>query len=353
MRAFIFLFLTIGALFLSLAQSTQNDKSLLESFMSKKAQKGFSGVIFVAKQGKILIEQGYGYANEAQNIPNSPEIVFDIGSITKQFTGAAILHLQMEGKLKVTDKLSAYFDKVPADKEGITLHHLLTHSAGFPGAIGRDYSAISTEEFMEKAFKTPLKFSPGTKYTYSNVGYSILGIILEQVSGKSYEAYLRENLWIPSGMEHTGYLLPKFAAEDLAVGYTQEKAWGRPTDKKWDTEGPYWHLKANGGVLSTVKDMYAWHQALAGIDILDDSAKAQYYAPHIEEGKGSGTYYGYGWVHVPTRKGTTLYMHNGGNGIFFADMLRFIEEEITVIILSNKARRADDRLAFELAKIIR
>ena len=342
--------------FLFLGVQGQNAlENELDSYLSKLETKGFSGSILVAQMGEILLEQGYGYANKEKGIENTPETVFDIGSITKQFTGAAILHLEMEGKLRVENKLSDYFEEVPEDKLQITLHHLLTHSAGFPGAIGPDYQELTTEEFVKKAMQTGLKFEPGSQYRYSNVGYSLLGIILEKISGQSYEAYLRKHLWLPARMAQTGYLLPSYPSDAIAFGYQgkKEKNWGRPIDKKWGEDGPYWHLKANGGVLSNLKDMYAWHQALLGNDLLDDSAKAKYFYPHVAEGPKARSSYGYGWVHVPTPRNTTLYMHNGGNGIFFADFLRYIDEGITIILLSNHARREDENLAFRLAKIVR
>ncbi|WP_159025639.1 serine hydrolase [Aquimarina sp. Aq78] len=332
------------------SNATVTNKEKLSNYLNELEKSGFSGSVLVAQKGKVLLEKGYGYSNRENKIKSTSETVFDIGSITKQFTGAAILKLEMQGKLSVEDKLSKYISNIPDDKKDITLHQLLTHSSGFQSAIGDDYENISTQEFIKEAFKRKLLFKPGTKFTYSNVGYSFLGIIIEEVSGISYEEYLMKHLWKPSGMHQTGYKKPLF--KDIAVGYRKNKHWGKPIDKKWGVDGPYWHLKANGGVLSTTQDMYKWHQAMLGDKILDATAKTKYYGKHIEEGEGAGSYYGYGWAIFPTPRNTELIAHNGGNGIFFADMWRYLDEDITIIMMTNAVDRKFENIASQIAGIL-
>ncbi len=325
-------------------------KEKIINYLDQLEDNGFSGSVLVAQHGKILLEKGYGYSDRENKVKYTETTVSTIGSITKQFTGAAILKLEMEGKLSVTDKLSTYFENVPNDKKDITLHHLLTHSAGLPPAIGDDYEKITTKEFMQKTLSRELLFNPGTEYEYSNVGYSVLGIIIEKLSGMSYEAYLSENLWIPVGMYQTGYQMPSFG--DIAVGYRKDRKWGRTTERAWANDGPYWHLRANGGVLSTVQDMYKWHLALLENKILDENAKKKLYGKHIEEGEGAGSYYGYGWAIFPTPRNTELIAHNGGNGIFFADMWRYLEEDITIIVMTNSVKRSYERMTSQIAGIL-
>ncbi len=336
------------------AQSGTKEDSVtntkLDTYLNQLEENNFSGSVLVAQNGKILLEKGYGYANRDQSVLCAPSTVFDIGSITKQFTGAAILKLEMQRRLSVQDKLSDYFTDLPQDKKDITLHHLLTHSSGLPPAIGDDYTEIGAQEFVNEAFGRKLLFEPGSAYEYSNVGYSILGIIIEKVSGASYEEYLTKHLWMPAGMNQTGYQQPKFG--EIAVGYKNHKKWGKPTDKKWSANGPYWHLKANGGVLSTVQDMYKWHLALLDNKILDAKAKAKYFKKHIEEGEGANSYYGYGWAIFPTPRNTELIAHNGGNGIFFADMWRYLDEDITIITMTNAVNRKVERITSNIAGIL-
>jgi CubicO group peptidase (beta-lactamase class C family) len=320
-------------------------------YLSIIEHQGFHGAVLVVQEGKNVISEGYGLSDIDKIIPNTDSTIFDIGSITKQFTGAGILKLEMAGKLSVNDLMSKYFDGVPDDKKDITLHHLLTHSAGFPGGIGGDYEDISTADFVSRALNTRLKFKPGSDYNYSNVGFSLLAIIIEKVSGQSYENFLRENLFLPAGMEATGYLMPKWNGSLMATGYRNDNRWGKPTEK-WTSGQVSWHLKGNGGILSTVKDMYKWHEALLTDDILSPQAKAKFYKPHVREGQGADSFYGYGWAIFPTPRNTDLIAHNGGNGVFFADFWRYLEEDITIIVMCNSSNRYAERIASQIAGIL-
>lgn len=157
----------------------------IDSFMLRAVEAGFDGSLLVLRDGKPILDKGYGLRDREAKLPNTPATVHAIGSITKQFTSACILKLQEGGRLSVQDSLGKYFTDAPADKRDITLHQLLTHSAGFPGAIGDDNEPIDGGAFATLAMKAPLGFKPGTGYEYSNVGYSLLGIIVEKVSGMS------------------------------------------------------------------------------------------------------------------------------------------------------------------------
>ena len=343
---------SIAFLFFLLLSScaAQEPNQKLISFLDNLDEEGYSGTVLVAQNGEVIYKNGFGYSDREKGIKNKPSTVITTGSITKQFTGAAILKMEMMGKLNVGDLMSKYIENVPEDKSGITLHHLLTHSAGFPGAIGSDDENIGARTFLEKAMKVELSFDPGSQYDYSNVGYSILGIIIEKVTGATYEQFLKQYLFDPAGMKKTGYVLPDYNEAELAVGYERgETTWGKLTEKNWGNEGPGWHLMGNGGIMSTVEDMYKWHQALLGTTILSKAAKEKLYSRHIEEGEGSGTYYGYGWAIFPTPRNTDLITHNGGNGIFFADFLRYLEEDITIMVMTNAASRKYESLPFQIA----
>lgn len=305
------------------------------------AAKGLSGVLLIAKDGRIVLNKGYGLANREKQISYTPKTVFDIGSLTKQFTGAAILKLEMQGKLRTSDKIAKYFKDVPPDKADITLHQLLTHSAGLVGDVGTDdYQKMSRDEIIKLTLNSKLLSVPGEKYKYSNVGYSLLGAIIELITGKTYERYLHDNLFKPAGMKETGYVIPKWSRANLAVGYENDgKAWGTPLDHPWDTDGPYWNLRANGGILSTVGDLYKWHLALEGEKILSKAAKEKYFAPHVPEQPARTSFYGYGWVTQKTRRDTRLIWHDGGNGFFFANFQRYVDERTVIIVATNTPKR--------------
>jgi CubicO group peptidase (beta-lactamase class C family) len=325
----------------------------LDDQMKKLEAGGFSGVLLVAKGGGVILAKGYGMADRDKKIPVTADTVMCIGSITKQFTGAAILKLETQGKLRVTDPITRYFKDVPDDKTGITLHHLLTHSAGFVGELGDDYQKIGRDDFIRLALKSKLRSKPGERHHYSNVGYSLLGAIIEIVTGQSYERYVHDQLFVPAGMMKTGYLLPRWTPNELAHGYLRNgKDWGTMRDKPWDSDGPYWHLRANGGILSTAGDMYRWHLSLLGETVLPKSAKEKYFTPHIREGPAARSHYGYGWVIERTPRGTTLITHNGGNGIFAADCYRYIDDNVFLFIASSVAGKSAIGASDHLLRII-
>ena len=307
----------------------------INKHMTKIEEIGYSGAILVAKEGKIILAKGYGYAHRENKVPFHTNTAFDIGSITKQFTGAAILKLEMMDRLSTDDLITKYFENIPDDKKSITLHHLLTHSAGFPEALGFDYKTTPREDFIRLAFESKLKYQPGERYLYSNVGYSILAAIIEIITGDSYEKFLHDFLFLPAGMNFTGYCLPDWKENQVSHGYRGKDYFGQPNKKNWADDGPWWHLRGNGGIISTIHDMYKWHLALEDEEILSKEAKKKYYTPHILEGPGADTHYGYGWVVAKSSRGTKVYMHNGGNPYFANDCYRYVEDDVFVYIASN------------------
>ena len=325
----------------------------IDSFLTATTAAGFNGSVLVMRGDSVLLDKGYGSRDREQHLPNTPATVHAIGSITKQFTAACILKLQEGGRLKVTDRMSAYLNGVPADKAGITLHHLLTHSAGFPGAIGDDNEAIDGGAFTTLAMATPLEFAPGTSYAYSNVGYSLLGIIVEHVSGMAYERYLHDSLLVPAGILRTGYRLPDWSKEELAIGYRKDGTrWGTMLDHPVVNGGPGWHLRANGGILSTTHDMAAWLNALRTNKVLSEASTDAMFTPHVAEGEGANSHYGYGWALFTTKRGTRLITHNGGNGVQFADVLWYPEEGVRIVLMSNANKRGMQDIAWEVARMI-
>jgi CubicO group peptidase (beta-lactamase class C family) len=323
------------------------------SYLSELEKAGFYGTVLVELNSKIIISEGFGFSDTYEQIVNTPATIFDIGSITKQFTAAAILKLEMQGQLSTEDEISKFFELIPADKELITIHDLLRHQSGLISNVGKDYEIITEAEFLNKVFSSNLRFETGTSFSYSNAGYSLLAIIIEKVTGHSYETYLYKNLWEPANMEMTGYTRPDFDPDLIATGYHIDgRVWGKPTDKEWDNSSPYWHLKGNGGILSTIEDLYKWHKCLMTEIVLTNTAKQKYYHPTLRPGESETSFYGYGWDISKTSRNTTRIWHNGGNNILYADFLRYIDENITLIMLSNKSHPNFDNLNFEIAKII-
>ncbi len=325
----------------------------LEKYLQSLEKKGFSGTILIAKKQEIIKHRAYGMRDKAEGLKNQKNTIFDIGSVTKQFTAAAILKLEMQGKLSVSDPISKYFAEIPRDKKEITIHQLLTHTSGLVASVGNDYEEISEKDFLNRVFALELKSPVGQKFRYSNVGYSLLSIIIEKVSGIRYETYLNEALFNPAGMQNTGYRLPSWDSNSIAKGYLKKKEHKKPNEEHWGQDGPFLNLKGNGGILSNTGDLFKWHTALLSNAILDEKAKEKYFYPHTPEDASGESYYAYGWVHMSFGPDKTAIWHNGGNGIFFADFWRFIQEDIAVIVLSNKYRRSkDDSIAEKISGII-
>jgi CubicO group peptidase (beta-lactamase class C family) len=312
----------------------------IKTYLLRLQRFGFSGTALVAKNGRILVKSAYGLSNREQNVKMRPDSIFDIGSVTKQFTAAAILVLESDGKLRVEDPISKYLLNVPTDKKGITIHHLLTHTSGLDSEFGSDYEKVSREEVVRRALSSTLKSLPGDRHAYSNVGYSLLAAIVEIVSGQHFDIFLRERLFIPAGMTSTGYFLPDTLSARLATGYKDGEKWGIGMQKAAQTEGDFWNLIGNGGVHSTVGDMYKWITALEQGKILNGEERQKYFKPHVlvsanYQKPNSPLYYAYGWYVWKQPSGKILIFHLGGNGVFNFAVRYHVDDHEVVVYASN------------------
>jgi CubicO group peptidase (beta-lactamase class C family) len=253
----------------------------LDSAMRAAEARGFSGVVRVERDGTLVLEKGYGLANRAERIAFTPATVVQIGSNTKDFTAVAILQLQQAGRLSLDDTLGKYFPDAPPDKRRITLRQLMDHRAGLPQGLGGDFETVSRQALIDGAMHSGLLFQPGSRESYSNTGYSLLAAIIEQISGTSYDAYIHDTILAPLGLKHTGFLLPRFAARELAHGYLAGGTDnGTMLAKPHAPDGPYWNLRGNGGMLSTVDDMHAFYAALFDTDrLLTRAARGDRFPP--------------------------------------------------------------------------
>lgn len=179
-------------------------RGALDEYLSRLEGLGFAGVALVADDGEIVLAEGYGLADRDRGIPWTTGTVSSVGSITKQFTGAAIMKLVSDGKLATDDPITRFFEDVPEDKRGITVHHLLTHTAGLTDVLGGDFELVERDELVSRAMAEPLVGPPGDEYRYSNLGYSLLGAIVENVSDRGYEEFLRAELLAPAGAFELG-----------------------------------------------------------------------------------------------------------------------------------------------------
>ncbi|OIQ30341.1 MAG: hypothetical protein BM564_02935 [Bacteroidetes bacterium MedPE-SWsnd-G2] len=343
-------------------QQKINSKTLfskIDTYLTAGIENGFSGAITVLKDGDIIINKGYGFANKTTSTLNNSNTVFDIGSNTKQFTATAILKLDELEKLKITDSLSTYFIGLPIDKQNITIHQLLTHTAGFSESIGSDYSSfgqlseISEEDFFNNLFASKLLSKPGESYSYSNVGYSILGRIIELTSEQSYEAFLNEYLFKPAGMKQTGYLLPKWNSRQLSRGYNRNIIEMESTVTLYqEAKGVNWHLKGNGGINSTQNDMILWYKALKTNKILSKESSKKFITPFIPMNSEKTHSYSYGWIVNTSISNALRLSHSGSNGTFWHTIIWYPNKDIYIVYATNANSSKVESIAYAVAKII-
>lgn len=320
--------------------------AVLEDFY-KPEQPG--AAVLVVHKGKVLLRKGYGLANLEQQIPITPDILFGIGSNTKQFTAVAILKLEEEGKLNVHDNINQYLPDFPTQGEKITIEHLLTHTSGI-----KSYSAVlewtntwqkdMTYTELIALFKgLPLDFKPGERYKYSNSGYLLLAAIIEKVTGMTYPAYLQEHVIKKAGMKNSLYGYPATSAK-VAVGYTKTKdGYQQPVPMTIN------HMNGGGGIFATVDDMIRWWNALEGGKLISKENVARAQTPFVLN-NGEKIPYGYGfelssWGNKPT-------IEHGGRMLgYLAQTMNFPEEEVQVIVLTNEDSRLPDVVAVKVAAI--
>src|SRR5262249_39671283 len=214
----------------------------------------WAGVVLVGKGERPLLLKGYGLANREERTPARPGTAYCIGSITKPFTATAILRLERAGKLKVEDPITRFFDDVPEDKRVITLHHLLTHTAGLGeyhdrSGEGGDFAKMTKEEAVRRILGQKLRFQPGAKASYSNCGFTLLAAVVEKASGQTFERFLHEQVFAPAGMEHTGFYGEKRWAPGLVAHGYGERQFGANSPPDWP--GGTWAPNGSGSTVTT------------------------------------------------------------------------------------------------------
>ncbi|WP_328501518.1 beta-lactamase family protein [Streptomyces sp. NBC_00457] len=315
-----------------------HDVDPVADFVHRTWPKGAGGTVLAAHGDELAYCAGFGTSDRAAGTPASCRTVYDVGSVTKQFTAAAIVKLEAMGRLRVSDRISRYLGPVPDDKRAITIEHLLTHTSGLVEGLGDDYDPLSRDELVRGALASKLRSAPGAEFSYSNTGYSLLAAIVEKASGEGYEPFLARHLFAPAGMTRTGYVLPRWPRQLVAVEYDSAgRSQGRPFDHPWAADGPYWNLRGNGGMLSTAGDMLRWHRALLGDEILPARARNKLFEPRVPE-PDSDDSYGYGWTISDTPDGP-LAWHDGGNDWSLALLGRSLRDGVLVFWVSNHAYR--------------
>lgn len=331
--------------------STRQITAKVDEYMKSAVEvERFSGSILVARDGKALVSKSYGMANVELDVPNMPNTVFRLASLTKQFTATAVMMLQERGKLNVNDPFCKYLTDCPAAWQPITIRQLLTMTSGIPGVTATELGPlrglpVPWDQWLEATKKKPLDFIPGENFKYANSGYTLLGFIIERVSGKSYGEFLQENIFTPLRMKQTGYEDPLRIIKNRATGYRQLP--GDPV-----TNVPYLEmigLYAAGGIYSTTEDLLLWDNALYTDKLLSRKSRDEMFKPFKEMLPGKG--YAYGWW-TSVKFGRQEIAHGGNLAGFITYIARFPADRVTVIVLSNNGRGSSGKISNVLSAIV-
>lgn len=307
----------------------------LDTYLRRLEPLGFSGAVVVLVGDDVVLEETYGLAVPSAGTPFGPTSGLPIGSISKHFTAAAVMRLDMDARLSVDDTLGDLLGEgfdVPADKAEITVHQLLTHTSGLPSSAGAAGSIPSADALVRAALAVDLVFEPGDGQAYSNLGYGLLAALVERAAGEPFERYLRDEVLVPSGMTHTGITEPGWAGEAAVHGIIDGRE-GGPLDADWS--GSPWSLLGAGGIRTTLGDMVRWERACRDETVLDADALDLMTTEHVRSPGGWAT--GYGCGVFTTSRGTTQIGHDGSNDVFAADWRRYVDEDVMIFAATNDA----------------
>jgi len=292
--------------------------------------------VMVIRNGKILLAKSYGLADVENKIPAAPDTDFRLASVTKQFTAMAVMILADEGKLSLGDPITKFFPEFPDYGRGITLRHLLHHTSGlldYEDLIppGTTIPVLDINALRLLATQNKTYFPPGAKFRYSNTGFAFLALIVEKVSGQTFAAFLRKNIFQPLGMKQTlAYEAQISTVPNRAFGYSKKDAGFVRTDQSLTSS-----VLGDGGVYSSVNDLFKWDQALYGEKLVSRKMLREAFTPGEATLHDEGVGYGFGWF-ISDYRGLKNIWHSGNTVGFSTRIERFPEKKFTVIILTNR-----------------
>ena len=316
-----------------------------------KAQQIPGLAIAVIDHGKVILAKGYGYANVEHSVPVVSDTVFQSGSVGKQFTSAAVMLFVEDGRLSLNDPITRYLPEAPPEWAEIRIHHLLTHTSGI-----RDYGyeasydtrrAVTEAELVRMACAQPLEFRPDERYSYSNTGYLLLGAILDRIGGRHYSEVLRERIFEPLGMKSARLIDEAAIVPHRAAGYRLRD--GHVANQQW--VAPEQNTTADGSLYLSVNDMIAWDRGLRAGSILSAASWHKVYTP-VTLLSGNTYPYGYAWD-VSTTHGQEVHAHSGGVPGFATYIVRYLGDDLSVIVLTNLEDADPERIARRVAGVLR
>ncbi len=342
---FLLLFISIPAV-----QYAQTMEEKIDQLMSDQYKNEASGAtILIAKEGKVVYRKAFGKSNLELNVDMIPENVFEIGSITKQFTAVSILMLLEEGKLSLTDEITKFIPDYPTQGTKITIHHLLTHTSGIKSYTSlpslRDYARndILITELIDAFKNEPMDFKPGEQYLYNNSGFVLLGYIIEKVSGIPYEEFIQKRIFDVLKMENSSYGSKYTIIKNRASGYQKQEDYLNANYISMTI--PH----AAGSIMSTVDDMYTWQRAVRNNTLISKESLAKAFTNYTLN-NGDKINYGYGWAHNIINE-VPVIEHGGGIFGYTTQGIYVPSENAYVIILTNCNCSSPTEIAFKIAAI--
>lgn len=336
-------------IFISLAVSSVSADEIDRIVTERLRERNIPGAaVAVIKNGKVVKMKGYGLASVEFDVPVNTETVFEIGSVSKQMTAAAIMLLVEDGKVKLDAPISAYLPNTPDSWRDVTVRHLLTHSSGiksYTSLTGFELSRrVKIDGFIQQLAPHPLEFTPGASTIYSNSGYNLLAYIIETQSGKPYMQFMRERIFTPLGMTKTADRDPQFIIKNRATGYE----WN--IDRLTGRDGSLTDLMGAGSIVSTISDMVKWDAALNGKAFLKPESRREWWT-QFTLSNGKPSIYGFGW-RISDVRGHRMIGHTGQTAGFGAANFRYVNDGVNVIVLTNLGEIGlGGQLAARIAKI--
>jgi CubicO group peptidase (beta-lactamase class C family) len=305
--------------------------------------------LLVSRNGEIVRAQGFGFSNVELQVPVKPETLFQSGSVGKQFTATAIMMLVEAGKISLDDPITKYFPDAPANWKPVTVRNLLSHTGGFTDyPTDFDFRKDYTEDDLLKIVAgIPLAFPPGTKWSYSNLGYLTLGILIHRVTGKFYGDVLEERIFHPLEMQSTRIMSEADIIPNRAAGYRLVK--GQMKNQEWVS--PTLNTTADGSLYFSIVDLAKWDAALYTEKLLKRSSLEQMWTVvKLNDGKPNSGNYGFGWE-ITSAHGHRLIDHDGAWQGFKTQISRYVDDKLTVVVLSNLAEANPGKIAEGVAEI--
>jgi CubicO group peptidase (beta-lactamase class C family) len=339
--------LIFSAQIMAASQSADEVTQFVRAEMQQQHIPGLT--LLVSRSGKPIRTEGYGLSNVELNVPAKPESIFQSGSVGKQFTATAVMMLVEADKVGLEDSLTKYFPDAPAAWNQVTVRELLSHTAGFTDYpkdfdLRKDYTE---EELLKMVEAIPLAYSPGTSWSYSNLGYLTLGILIHKVTGQFYGDFLQKRIFRPLGMSTIRIINEADIIPNRSAGYRLVN--GEAKNQEWVS--PTLNTTADGSLYFSILDLAKWDAALYTEKFLKRSSLAQMWtvAP-LRDGKPNSGHYGYGWF-IEVNDGHRVFEHEGQWQGFETQISRYVDDNLTVVVLTNLATAKPDRIAHGVARI--